>query len=90
MKNKDGLHVPLNKRAEAIADYLEKEHWTNDENVTTPNSDPIAHNILCNDEPFIIEELDAAIKLSKNNKQPGPDTHGAFKVARQIKQAKTF
>ena len=74
MKNKDGIHVPLNKRAEAIADYLEKEHWTNDENGDMPNNQHIGNsNIHCDDQPFAIEELNEAIKLSKNNKQPGPD-----------------
>ena len=29
MKNKERRLVPLNKRAEGIADYLEKEHWSN-------------------------------------------------------------
>ena len=30
MRNKNGMLVPLKKRAEAIADYLEEKHWTND------------------------------------------------------------
>ena len=73
MKNKDGIHVPLNKRAEAIADYLEKEHWTNYENNGQQDHTLLNPNITCDDNPFPIVELDEAIKLSKNNKQPGPD-----------------
>ena len=29
MRNKNGMLVPLKKRAEAIADYLEQKHWSN-------------------------------------------------------------
>ena len=30
MRNKNGMLVPLRKRAEAIADYLEQKHWKNE------------------------------------------------------------
>ena len=30
MRNKGGMLVPLGKRAEAIADYLEQRRWKND------------------------------------------------------------
>ena len=29
IRNTDGMRVPFKKRAEAIADYLEQQHWQN-------------------------------------------------------------
>ena len=72
IKNSDGKHVPLNQRAETIADYLEKIHWSNpDENEV--NTNVIVNNNSAVEDCFTMPELCTAIKRAKPNKQPGPD-----------------
>ena len=85
MKNRKGTLVPLKKRAEAIADYLENSHWSN------PTADGAKRDI-CRDKirqdvtkeeqehsqarqraDFTMEELNEAILLGKKGKAPGPD-----------------
>ena len=72
IKNMDGRHVPLAKRAETIATYLEEQHWSN----------PLEHDVNTNQivdsneasaESFTMHEICTAIKGAKPNKQPGPD-----------------
>ena len=41
MKNKTGMHVPLIKRAQTIAEYLETDHWINDSEHEGPSTDKI-------------------------------------------------
>ena len=84
MRNKNGMRVPLKKRAETIADYLEQQHWQN--NTTDGSKRKInkgfsrkmteqqeAESKERQRRPFSIEELDEAIKLTKKGKAPGPD-----------------
>jgi exonuclease III len=73
MKNERGVHVPLNQRAETIAQYLENTHWNNDRNMGTPSDEYIVRQNNADESLFRIEELNWALKVSKNNKQPGPD-----------------
>ena len=40
MKDKDGKPVATHKRAEAIADYLEQKHWTNEIEKRFPRRKP--------------------------------------------------
>ena len=71
------------KRAEAIADYLEQKHWSNDPEDGKARS--IKRGCLMKSsnqeeeskgrqtKPFPAEELKEALKLSKKGKAPGPD-----------------
>ena len=73
MKNERGIHVPLNQRAETIAQYLENKHWKNDQNMGAPSDNYIVRQNGADESLFRLEELNWALKVSKNNKQPGPD-----------------
>ena len=64
MKNKEGMHVPLTQRAEAIADYLEQDHWTNHPINDMPDESVIFQNVQSDDSEFLIEELDWALNVS--------------------------
>ena len=84
MKNRKGTLVPLKRRAEAIADYLEHSHWSN------PTADGSKRSIRRNHirqnrttqegeesrtrqrAPFTAEELNEVIQLGKKG-APGPD-----------------
>lgn len=68
-----GIHVPLNQRAETIAQYLENTHQKNDDNMGTPSDEYVVHQNDADELLFRIEELNWAPKVSKNDKQPGPD-----------------
>jgi hypothetical protein len=79
MRDRKGMLVSLTKRAEAIADYLEKEHWYNPQKEGESrliNSEKICEqeNMEEQRQPFTEEELEDAIKLTKKGKEPGPDT----------------
>jgi hypothetical protein len=78
LRNKEGRLVRLEKRADAIADYLEQEHWQNPvEEGGTRTINQRKLQTLLNKEiqkaPFTWEELHSCIKLTKKNKEPGPD-----------------
>ena len=84
MRNKNGMLVPLRKRAEAIADYLEQKHWENDPEggKKRENKKGVPRNWTAKQEeeskerqtsPFEAEELKEAIKSSEKGKDPGPD-----------------
>ena len=73
MKNESGIHVPLNQRAETIAQYLENKHWKNDLDMGPPSEEYIVRHNYADESLFRLEELNWALKVSKNNKQPGPD-----------------
>ena len=78
MRNKEGRLVPLEKRAEAIADYLEQEHWQNpveegsSRNINQAKLQTLVHKDT-QKASFTWEEFFACIKLAKKNKEPGPD-----------------
>ena len=73
MKNKAGVHVPLIKRAESIAEYLETEHWTNVQQSEPPNNRKLVEENGANLDVFDLQDLNHALKQTKANKQPGPD-----------------
>ena len=73
MKNKDGHLVSIKERAEAIAGYLQEQHWKNDTQNGTPGNDILFPNVINDDSEFMLEKLDWAIEYSENSKQPGPD-----------------
>ena len=77
MKNRKGTLVPLKKRAEAIADYLENSHWSNPtENGERRNicreklrkddtPEKLAESRMQQRADFTVEELNEVIKLGK-------------------------
>ena len=69
MKSQDGKHVPLTKRAETIAQYLEQEHWKNDADMGIGNPDfsKIFDDHFADERPFSMDELKVALKASKLN-----------------------
>ena len=73
MKSRDGKHTPLSQRAEAIAEYLEKDHWANTTNDGNPCQEKIYEFNNANESDFTLEELKQVLKSAKNDKQPGPD-----------------
>ena len=79
MRNRGGTLVPLKKRAEAIADYLEKCQYTNEVGEGKSrqiNQDPLRNLTETQKEEsnsrqrasFSVEELNEAIKLSKKTR----------------------
>lgn len=84
MRSRTGMLPPLVKRAETIADYLEKEHWENRpaDGKARKISRGFLRGISAEEErashgrqfkPFSLEELNDATKLTKRGKEPGPD-----------------
>lgn len=73
MRNKEGKHVAPEDKAEAIADYLEKEHLHNEEMEEGPSRAKISENANIVTDNFTLGELNKVLKSCKNNKQPGPD-----------------
>ena len=74
MKDTQGHLVPLKKKAEAIADYLESKHWLNSYGTGPLEfTDQIGGPIFCNEDPFTLPELTKVLKAAKLRKQPGPD-----------------
>ena len=85
MKNRKGTLVPLKKRAEAIADYLENSHWSNPttngekRNIrrtklrTGGTHEDAANSRTRQRADFTVDELNEVIKLGKKGKAPGPD-----------------
>ena len=81
MRNREGRLVPLNKRAETIAEYLEQDHWFNPEEAGS-NRNPSSMKVIPERsqeqraeqrKKFELEELKKALKKAKRNKEPGPD-----------------
>ena len=66
MKNEHGKHVPTIERAQTIANYLESAHWKNDLNAGMPDAAPILLNNEADENVFTLEDLNAALKSSKN------------------------
>lgn len=73
MKDKNGRMVPINKRAEAIAEYLEEKHWNNQEPEQEPEQANLLQGIQSREEEYTLEEYNCALNSTKNGKQPGPD-----------------
>jgi hypothetical protein len=76
LRNKEGRLVRLEKRADAIADYLEQEHWQNPvEEGGTRTINQRKLQTLLNKEiqkaPFTWEELHSCIKLTKKKNRTG-------------------
>ena len=77
MKCRNGQLVSLKQRSEAIADYLEKEHWNNPEKADNPRNmseeklreDP--ENIEQQRLILSLGELIEAIRKTKRGKEPG-------------------
>ena len=77
--------MPLKDRAEATAEYLAEEQWSNSgpphgvldvgEKVDADlaGRPKREHKSNCRDEAINREELDTAIKKSQRDKAPGPD-----------------
>jgi hypothetical protein len=69
-----GRPVPLTKRAEAAADYLEHSHWHSAPGPPhTHRASPLLPPSTYNLGPLTLEELDAAIHRTKPRKAPGHD-----------------
>ena len=78
--DRNGKTVPINTRAEAIADYLENKHWKgkNTENLNNPEEEFIHNkNIHFDTGPYTTEELDYALHKTQDKKAPGPDSKQA-------------
>ena len=73
MNNSDGKHVPLTQRAQTIADYLEKIHWSNPDEHEVNTSKILEDNNALEACFTLMTELCTAIKGANFNKQPGPD-----------------
>ena len=73
MKNTNGTYVPVTKRAQTIAEYLEDVHWKNNVDAGIPQQTEIIGPNNADEMPFTLEELSQSLKSCKNNKQPGPD-----------------
>ena len=74
LRNLDGQLVAPKDRAESIADYLEKRHWSNPIYKDLQRNDSIhALQDSFNTAAFTVAEFDAAPKTIRNNKQAGPD-----------------
>ena len=80
MKNLRGNFVPLDKRAEAIAEHLEKIQW--EDQLRKKDIDPYsiskqkinaATPVNSIRRPFEVQELSAILKKVKNGKDTGPD-----------------
>lgn len=74
LKDPQGRLVPLQKRAETFATYLQDEHWFN-----TTGRDPlpiqsqIGDTAVCDSAQFTTTELKDVLRKIKIGKQPGPD-----------------
>jgi hypothetical protein len=73
MRNRSGRLVSLKERSEAIADYLEKEHWFNPPENEITRVIPAERIIPGVPEetqaaPFSLKELEIVISLTKKEK----------------------
>ena len=70
-----GKHVEYHRRAEATAEYLEKQHWGAGDNEHTDFDNdkiaPQANSMQLDD--ITMQELRDIIKKFKRRKAPGPD-----------------
>ena len=76
LKNIHGQSVPLDKKADALAEYLEQRHWACIQHLPP---DKVDKREVVDTQPPInigsitIEEIHDALRSSKTNKTPGPD-----------------
>ena len=75
LKDLDGNQVHDRLRAETFAEYYEKQHWaeTNEIRPDIEQNNIFAINNEINTGEITLTELSEAIKRLKNNKAPGPD-----------------
>jgi len=76
MKDLEGNRVPLNKKAEALAEYLSKQQWgTRTDAIPIDPDRPkiITRDLHMNTGDISIEEVTRAKDRLKKNKAPGPD-----------------
>ena len=81
-KDTDGKHIPMNRRAEAAATFLEKQIWADNSQDNMHESERwpseayppvLEHGLGIDISPIRIEELIAVIRKMKRRKAPGPD-----------------
>ena len=76
LKNIHGQSVPLDKKADALVEYLEQRHWACIQHLPP---DKVDKREVVDTQPPInigsitIEEIHDALRSSKTNKTPGPD-----------------
>ena len=77
MKDLDGNRVPMNKKAEALAEYLHQKQWgpkPSEKKIPLSNRPKVIDESLgISTSDITEEEVDAAQARLKNNKAPGPD-----------------
>ena len=76
VKDRFGNYIPLDKYAEAAADYLENIQWGSSNPAQNPTREHVAlqdGSHVVDDSMFTLEELDSVIARIKNNKTPGED-----------------
>ena len=76
MQDIHGQPVPLEKKADAIAEYLERKHWAPIDHQSPPKENlrqVISTPPLIETGPITAEEVSEAIRASAPNKAPGPD-----------------
>ena len=70
--NREGQRVTYGKRAEAIADYLEKVQWATPPHIEEQDKPRVIHEqIIIKEEPFSAKELKNVLKKMKNRKHLG-------------------
>ena len=76
MRDIHGNRVPVNKKADALAQYLHERHWAPSENsrpVEFNRRQILQANLNMNTNSFSADEVSAAIRSLKTDKAPGPD-----------------
>ena len=72
--DKNGKRVPTNNRANAIADYLETQHWKSKDVPPNYDESPIHNkNLIFETGPYSTAELEIVLQKTSGKKAPGPD-----------------
>ena len=64
---------PNNWKSTDYCNIPRENHWKNDSETSVPDSSCIYEDNSADESIFRLEELEAALKAAKTNKQPGPD-----------------